>query len=523
MQFDGPARQGNQVPPDAAQPIPLDDDLWLFRDTCNVYVVRDGPTAIAIDFGTGRWLEALPALGIRRLEHVFLTHHHADQCHGLQARPAWPFSVHAPAGEEAFLSPMGAGERTAPGAKFGKGCPSSYDVLPGGVAGVDYAAMGSYQQMFWGRRRLRFLLTPGHGPHASSVLLDHGGKQVVFCGDAVHAGGTLWQPYHLEWDHWLGTGALAAWEGVGRLRALPIDLLCPAHGPVIGQEIAATLETLAGRLMAFYEAKGNLSPGEPDLFLAPEHRASGARQVLDGLYQFGLNGYLLVAANNEALVIDPTLPDIPELEHLTAELAEAEGRSVALTAAVATHYHSDHTDALPLLRERYGTTVWLHPEVAAPLRDVTRLDAPWLPAACIEPDRLLPADGTWEWNEHRFRVAHWPSQTWWHCLLMTTVAGRRVAFSGDFFNPTSRYNGTGGFCAHNRCRFREGYVASARRLIEWAPEVIAAGHGQYFAYRESKLRKIIAWAQRAEAAVTALCPSGDLQDYYRWSTAVSAQ
>ena len=233
MQFDCGTGNRDRSPPDAPQPVPLDDDLWLFRDTCNVYVVRDGPAAIAIDFGSGRWLEALPGLGIRRLEHVFLTHHHADQCHGLQARPAWPFSVHAPAGEEAFLSPLGAGEQTAPGFKFGKGCPPSYDVLPGGVAGVDYAAMGSYQQMFWGGRRLRFLLTPGHGPHASSVLLDHGGKQVVFCGDAVHAGGTLWQPYHLEWDHWLGTGALAAWEGVGRLRALPIDLLCPAHGPVV--------------------------------------------------------------------------------------------------------------------------------------------------------------------------------------------------------------------------------------------------------------------------------------------------
>ena len=98
MEFNGPAGQRSQAPPDAAQPVPLDDDLWLFRDTCNVYVVRDGSTAIAIDFGSGRWLEALPALGISRLEHVFLTHHHADQCHGLQARPTWPFSVHAPAG-----------------------------------------------------------------------------------------------------------------------------------------------------------------------------------------------------------------------------------------------------------------------------------------------------------------------------------------------------------------------------------------------------------------------------------------
>lgn len=77
--------------------------LWKFQDTCNVYVLKTGRTAIAVDFGSGQWLQNLPALGVEKLHHVFLTHHHADQCAGLRTRRRWPFAIHAPVGEEHFL------------------------------------------------------------------------------------------------------------------------------------------------------------------------------------------------------------------------------------------------------------------------------------------------------------------------------------------------------------------------------------------------------------------------------------
>ena len=46
--------------------IKLLPDLFCFRDRCNVYVLRDGEEAIAIDFGLGRWLSALSRLGVPR-------------------------------------------------------------------------------------------------------------------------------------------------------------------------------------------------------------------------------------------------------------------------------------------------------------------------------------------------------------------------------------------------------------------------------------------------------------------------
>ena len=88
--------------------------------------------------------------------------------------------------------------------------------------------VGFYPSLFWGLERIRFMATPGHGQHACSVILDSGEQQIVFCGDAVYAGGKLWHVYNLEWDHWTGTGTLQAWRGIKQLNDIGLDVLCPA-------------------------------------------------------------------------------------------------------------------------------------------------------------------------------------------------------------------------------------------------------------------------------------------------------
>ena len=497
-------------------PEPIAPGVWRFQESCNVYVVQRQERAIAIDFGLGEWLEALPDLGVKHLDHVFLTHHHADQCRGLRKQASWPFAIHAPTGEDRFLDPENAKRRLSDDEYFMMGCPPSYSVLEGGVPGIRYDAVlgGAWcGDLFWGTERVRFLLTPGHGPNAASVIVDRDGKQIVFCGDAAYAGGTIWEPYHLEWDHYTGTGALAAWEGVNRLIGVGIDLLCPAHGPVKSDSPRTELKLLADRLLAFYRVKGAISPGEPDRYVEPlEILACGARRVLPSLYQFGANGYLLRSSGGEGLIVDPFLPDMPALEQLLHELGD-----VTPTAAVASHYHADHSDGIPYLRERYGTKGWLHPWVAKPLRDVRAARAPWEPPEPILADALWPERGTWSWNEYDFCVAPWPGQTWWHCVFMADVDGQQVAFGGDSFQPASRWYGSGGFCAYNRSRFREGYVPSAELILSWSPDIIADGHGTYYHFSPNKFHKIIEWAALAENAVAALCPTGKLEyDYYQW-------
>lgn len=41
----------------AGAPRQLSDSLYLFEDTCNVFIVRDGPDCVLIDFGSGKVLD----------------------------------------------------------------------------------------------------------------------------------------------------------------------------------------------------------------------------------------------------------------------------------------------------------------------------------------------------------------------------------------------------------------------------------------------------------------------------------
>ena len=55
-------------------------DLFLWTDTCNVYVVRDGEAALLIDLGDGSVLDHLKDIGVKRVEWVLFKGNrtHAD-------------------------------------------------------------------------------------------------------------------------------------------------------------------------------------------------------------------------------------------------------------------------------------------------------------------------------------------------------------------------------------------------------------------------------------------------------------
>jgi len=488
------------------QPTRLLPDLFLFRDTCNVYVIRDGDEAVAIDFGSGRWLGALKKLGVRKLASVYLTHSHPDQCAGLLKKKKWPFEVHAPAGDQKVLQPQPVAEYWAARRTMAT-FPPAYSVLPRGLACEVKFELGGFTDQFWGSRRIRFLSTPGHGAGAISILFTMNGREVLFCGDAAHAGATIHEPYQLEWDHWTGGGALAAWEGIQRIAAQHIDLLCPSHGAVIRDRPREMLHRLAKKLLAFYAAKGHICPGERDDYTEPRFLKCGARSLSTHLVQYSTNGYVLLSESGEALIVDP-----PEEPHVTeAVLAELGGPRV--TAIAATHYHSDHSAGLTPVKRALGGTIWLHPLLLPPLRRLRSGNFPFQPSAPVEHDKLWPVNGTWRWNEYTFRVAPFPGQTRWHCVFMAEIDGERVMFSGDSFQPASRWNATGGFCAFNGARFAD-FERSAKLVIDWKPGVLMGGHGTHFRFHASQFRKIVQWARRAEKATRALCPNGDLRRDY---------
>lgn len=493
-------------------------DLFYWTDACNVYLLRYGDRAMAIDWGTGAWCAYLDRIGVNRLEGVVLTHAHREQLCGLYRDPGGDFEIHAPAGDAPLLE--SAGLRQFWRTYQANGCPACYAAprLPLPNLRADLTADS---EALLGPVRLCAIATPGHTPGALSYLVEWHGRHLAFCGDAVHAGGTLYQPYHLEWDHWTPSGCLAAWHGLERLWYCHFDLLLPAHGPIITERPRACVRQVQRRLFDLIRAKGSVCAGEPNRWVALESMTCGARRVLPHLYQFGANSFLLVSKAGEGLVIDPQQADLDQLEPLREEIGLER-----IAVGTASHYHLDHSDGLGVLRDRYGAQVWLHPWVAEPIADRDRYDLPWLPAVSIVADRLLPEEGPFRWQEYSFGSHSFPGQTRWHAAFDARIDGVHVLFSGDNYQPPSRWNGTGGFCAFNGSRFREGFVRSAQLVLDMAPDLICNGHGCVYRFAASHYRRILRWAAKAEQTLQALCPSADwLADYdcraCRWEPFVS--
>ena len=91
----------------AAKPTPVDSkrlpDLFVWSDTCNVYVLREGDAAMLIDLGDGSVLDHLKDIGVKRIEWVLFTHHHREQCQGAPRLMGTGAKIGAPNTERALF------------------------------------------------------------------------------------------------------------------------------------------------------------------------------------------------------------------------------------------------------------------------------------------------------------------------------------------------------------------------------------------------------------------------------------
>src|SRR5690348_16057035 len=81
------------------QPVELLPNLFFYRCTCHVYVLKRKEKAVLIDFGDGSVLDHLAALGISAVEAILMTHHHRDQGQGLPAAALRGIPIYVPHAE----------------------------------------------------------------------------------------------------------------------------------------------------------------------------------------------------------------------------------------------------------------------------------------------------------------------------------------------------------------------------------------------------------------------------------------
>ena len=209
--------------------VPLAQNRWLWRDTCNVYVLQEGESALLIDLGDGSVLDALPRIGVRQVEWVLFTHHHREQCQGAARLRGTGARVAVPGAERAFFEDPLCFRRMRPRLDDPYSCyGSSYLRPPRTPVAVDHA-FAPADSFAWRGLELWVVPTPGNSPGHTAYLLRHGEEWVAFSGDLMLDGDRM----H-TWQHRVGL-RLRCWpEGALRKRghrgALQPSVLYPAHG-----------------------------------------------------------------------------------------------------------------------------------------------------------------------------------------------------------------------------------------------------------------------------------------------------
>jgi glyoxylase-like metal-dependent hydrolase (beta-lactamase superfamily II) len=373
------------------RPVPIDSEsnLFVWTDTCNVYVLRDGDAAVLIDLGDGSVLDHLGEIGVRRVEWVLFTHHHREQCQGVAKLAAWKPQIAAPEIERALFE-----EPT----RFRKAKPTLADAFT--VHGASYVrppmepirlnrTFKDLDVFTWRGWELRCLDTKGNSPGGMSYLWKLDGRWVAFSGDVMLDGARMHTWFDTEWDYGFAKGLYELIGSVSLLQSYDPAYLLPAHGKVIVQPTSQLqdyqdkLRKLAG-LYVRGHAINTFGAADQDTVSKPTS-VPYLWRVTKHLYKFKKKDFwpnfgILVADNGHALVFDCGLIGRDLLERSLAALQRHCGLQ-KIDAVLITHMHGDHFLDVPYLREKWGTQVWTLKDIASVCEHPERYDyAAMIPA-----------------------------------------------------------------------------------------------------------------------------------------------
>jgi glyoxylase-like metal-dependent hydrolase (beta-lactamase superfamily II) len=485
-------------------------EVFLWRDVCNVYVLRDGDAALLVDLGDGSVLEHLGEIGVRRLEWVLFTHHHREQCQGHPKLRAWQPQAAAPEKERALF------ERPA---DFRKMRPSLGDAHT--VHGASYVrppveplkigrVLKTMDTFTWRGREFWCLETAGNSPGGMSYLLKTGRGWLAFSGDVMLAGGRLHNWFDTEWDYGFAKGLYTLIESASLLESVEPALLLPSHGPVVREPKAEftayqrKLRNLARLLVRGYNIN-SFGMADQDKVSRPSV-VPHLWQTTKHLFKFkgpqvSPNWTLLLADSGRALIVDCGV-DEKTLDATLDQMRQRLGLK-AVDAILVTHMHGDHVLPAPAACRKWGAKLWTLDRVAPPVEQPERFDyaaQPWSYAPDVGPikfDRLFKPGEKLAWEGYELTFDWMPGQTEFGCCIHGMIDGRRVAFTGDnlFADPDDpQQDGHEAVCARNSAILEEGYIHGSAFLQRLQPDLIMGGHSFVMDHPKELIDRFHRWS-----------------------------
>jgi glyoxylase-like metal-dependent hydrolase (beta-lactamase superfamily II) len=500
-----------------------------YRDTCNVYMLREGDSAILFNLGDGGILGRLDEIGVKNVEWVFFTDHHREQCQGIDRVNRAKTKVVAPKEEQAlFETPL----------EFRKWRPALGDAHT--VHGASYVrppaapikldrALADGEVFTWRGHEITCLSTPGHSPGGMSYVLRNGDQAFAITGGVMHDGARMCNWFDSEWDYGFGKGLDALIDSVERLRELNLSWALPSQGPAI-QNARGQLETYHRKLVAFrpdylrgYPVKNLTQRTRSDPNVKPTAILQIV-QVTPHLYKFGddlagKNFAIIIADSGKGLLLDCGL--FPELllHELVREMQAHLGLK-EIDALWINHMHGDHFTLGAELKKRYDAKIWtldrIVDKVENPLDyDYCALITSYNPAYTgLKVDRPLRDGEVIDWEGLKLHVDWMPGQTEFGNCLWLELDGKRIAFTGDnlFGDPSDpEQNGHEAVVARNSAIFEEGYLLGSRYLRDLKPDIIMGAHNVLMANPAAFLDRYHAWSKRIIAHYQDLLPDADYE------------
>ena len=497
----------------SAKPRKISDNLYVFEDTCNVYVIRDGANGVLIDFGSGKILDHLRDLGVSKVDWILHTHHHRDQCQGDWKAAERRIPIAVPAHEMHLF---------ADAQNFWRNrrvfhlyyVRNDFNTITENIAVAK--RLPDYSTFRWNKIDFYVLPTPGHTLGSITLIATIDGKRVAFSGGLMYAPGKIQNLYDTQINYGGAEGVDLGIYSLSRLREQKPALLCPSHGQPLPDPEAGMGETI--RKLTEY---CRFQSGEPSEF----NRPYAVSPHLVAHYQTTSSFYAIVSDSGKAMFIDygsasgthfsnferATAVDdrIRFVEHNIDELKRNYGLK-SIDVAMPSHMHDDHINGFPHLIRHYGTKIWCYENMVDVYENPRGYNLGCILGEPFKVARAFRNGEKFRWEEFEFEVAHNPGHTEYQMALYVGIDGKRVAFTGDaFFLPNPRNDGT---MRHNLI-FRnhvenDSHVKSILTLVEHEPNLICPGHGRPFPVDRSILLATQEKMKRQQQLFIGLLPEG---------------
>jgi glyoxylase-like metal-dependent hydrolase (beta-lactamase superfamily II) len=475
----------------------ISENLYLFRDLCNVYVVKDGDRALLVDFGAGNVLDHLAEIGVSKVEWILHTHHHRDQCQGDYRANELRIPIAVPAHERSYFDEV----------EVFWGSRQIYDIYDVRqtfntlARSIDVAtALEDYDTFQWGSYEFFIQPTPGHSIGSTTLIGNVDGRCIAFSGDVMNAPGQVAKLYDLQYNYGDFDGMDHLVYSLSKLRKRGIDLMCPSHGQPMDNPNAGMRE-LEQKLRAYAEHRWGI--GKPTTDIRP-------RDILPHLIMIPgcSNTWIVLSESGRALFVDYGSQSggfmysfsikfeagnrLRMLEHNLGILREEFGMQ-SVDVAMPSHYHDDHVNGLPYLQKHENTRIWCYKNMTDILEHPHAYKLGCTYPEPVKIERSLGQGETFRWEEYEFQVFHAPGHADYHMAMFGTIDGKRVGFSGDeigYMVDGNKYTSNNIWRNHVHATSHE---ITGKLFLEHAPELTCPGHGGPYEMVESDWRGFHDW------------------------------